>query len=176
MKLRSLSFLWKLLLFSIVIGTLPVIVLGAFSYYNSSQTVQEKVNEGNKLLLRQMQTGVEQMLRTVDNSATQFLQSPVVNQVFAKPITNQDFEMVHELYKGIATIQTYELGIREIYLYSLDHHWMVTSTGVNEYASPGFGPQLESFSREQPGSFWSMVRSMMRWILREPCFCKKGTV
>lgn len=159
MKLRSLSFLWKMLLFSVLIGTLPVIVLGAFSYYNSSQTVQEKVNEGNKQLLRQMQTGVEQMLRTVDNSATQFLQSPVVNQVFAKPISNEDFEMVHELYKGIATIQTYELGIREIYLYSLDHHWMVTSTGVNEYASPGFSSELESFSREQPGSFWSMSRS-----------------
>lgn len=73
MKLRSLSFLSKLLLFSILIGTLPVIVLGTFSYYNSSLTVQEKVNEGNKLLLQQTQMVVEQMLRTVDNSATQFL-------------------------------------------------------------------------------------------------------
>lgn len=155
MKLRSLSFLWKLLLFSIVIGTLPVIVLGSFSYYNSSLTVQEKVNEGNKLLLQQTQMGVEQMLRTVDNSATQFLQSPIVRQAFSKPITNEDFEMVHELYKGIATIQTYELGIKEIYLYSLNKKWLVTSTGVNEYSSPEFKSQLEKFSHEQAGSFWS---------------------
>ncbi|MDR6717321.1 AraC family transcriptional regulator [Paenibacillus sp. 2003] len=155
MKLRSPSYLWKLLLFSILIGTLPVIVLGTFSYYNSSLNVQEKVNESNKVLLQQTQMGVEQILRTVDNSATQFLQSPIVSKAFSKPITNQDFEMVHELYKGIATIQTYELGIKEIYLFSLSKKWVVTSVGVNEYSSPNFIPQLEIFSREQVGSFWT---------------------
>ncbi|MGF9696182.1 AraC family transcriptional regulator [Paenibacillus sp. MABNR03] len=173
MKLRSLSYLWKLLLFSIVIGTLPVIVLGSFSYYNSSLTVQEKVNEGNKLLLQQTQMGVEQMLRTIDNSATQFLQSPIVRQAFTKPITNQDFEMVHELYKGIATIQTYELGIKEIYLYSLNKEWMVTSTGVNEYSSPEFRSQLEAFSHEEAGSFWIMGKDNLPNTFESVYFVKK---
>ncbi|MEK3787199.1 AraC family transcriptional regulator [Paenibacillus sp. FSL K6-1230] len=173
MKLRSLSYLWKLLLFSVVLGTLPVIVLGALSYYNSSLTVQKNVNRGNELLLQQTQMGVEQMLRTIDNSATQFLQSSVVSHAFNKEITNQDFEMVHELYKGIATIQTYELGIKEIYLISLSREWMVSGTGVNEYSSPDFMPQMESFAREQTGSFWIRDKNSTSHTSESVFFVKK---
>ncbi|WP_079908886.1 helix-turn-helix domain-containing protein [Paenibacillus sp. 32352] len=155
MKFRSPSYLLKLMLFSILIGTLPVIVLGTFAYYNSSRTVQEKVNEGNKQLLQQMQMRVEQTLRTIDNSATQLLQSPTVTNAFDKDISNHDFEMVHELFKGISQIQTYELGIKDVFLLSLSKDWMVSSTGVNEYSSPDFKPQLLAFSQEAAGSFWA---------------------
>lgn len=73
MKLRISSYLLKLMLLSILIGTVPVILLGTFAYYNSSRTVLEKVDESNKLLLQQMQMRAEQTLRTIDNSATQLL-------------------------------------------------------------------------------------------------------
>ncbi|MDQ0897736.1 AraC family transcriptional regulator [Paenibacillus sp. V4I7] len=155
MRFRSSSYLLKLMLLSILIGTIPVILLGTFAYYNSSRTVQEKVNESNKQLLQQMQMRVEQTLRTIDNSATQLLQSPVVTGAFEKDISNYDFEMVHELYKGISLIQTYELGISDVFLFSTSKKWMVTSKGVNEYISPDFRPQLEAFSRIAGGSFWT---------------------
>lgn len=155
MRFRSSSYLLKLMLLSILIGTIPVILLGTFAYYNSSRTVQEKVNESNKQLLQQMQMRVEQTLKTIDNSATQLLQSPVVTGAFEKEISNHDFEMVHELYQGISLIQTYELGIKEVYLFSLNKQWIVTSKGVNEYASPDFRPQLEAFARIEGGSFWA---------------------
>ncbi|WP_248927221.1 helix-turn-helix domain-containing protein [Paenibacillus hamazuiensis] len=155
MKFRSPSYLFKLMLFSILIGTIPVILLGTFAYYNSSRAVQDKVNESNKQLMQQMQMRVEQTLRTIDNSATQLLQSPVVTGAFDKSISNHDFEMVHELFKGIAQIQTYELGIKDVFLLSLSKDWMVSSTGVNEYSSLDFKPQLEAFSRAAAGSFWT---------------------
>lgn len=154
MKLRSPSYLGKLMLFSILIGAIPVLLLGSFAYYNSSRTVQEKVNEGNKQLLLQTQMRVEQTLRTIDNSATQLLQSPLVTGSFDKEITKDDFEMVHELYKGISLIQTYELGIEDVFLLSLSRDWLVSSTGVNEYSSPSLKPRLEAFSRMAGGSFW----------------------
>ncbi|MFC0211966.1 cache domain-containing protein [Paenibacillus chartarius] len=155
MRFRSSSYLLKLMLFSILVGTIPVILLGTFAYYNSSRAVQDKVNESNKQLLQQMQMRVEQTLRTIDNSATQLLQSPVVTGAFDQPLTNHDFELVHELYKGISLIQTYELGIKDVYLYSLDKKWIVSGEGVNEYSSPEFRPQLEQFSRGEAGSFWT---------------------
>lgn len=155
MKFHSSSYLVRLMLLSIVIGTIPVILLGTFAYYNSSRTVQEKVNESNTQLLQQMQMRVEQTLRTIDNSATQLLQSPVVTSAFEKNLSNHDFQLVHELYKGISLIQTYELGIKDVFLYSLSETWMVSSSGVNEYSIPEFRPQLESFSRNAAGSFWT---------------------
>ncbi|MEV5025479.1 helix-turn-helix domain-containing protein [Paenibacillus sp. LPE1-1-1.1] len=155
MRFRSSSYLLKLMLLSILIGTVPVILLGAFAYYNSSRTVQEKVDESNKLLLQQMQMRTEQTLRTVDNSATQLLQSPVVTRVFEKNISNHDFQLVHELYKGISLIQTYELGIKDVFLFSLNKNWMVSSSGVNEYSAPEFRPMLEAFARKETGSFWT---------------------
>lgn len=155
MRIRSQSYLLKLMLFSILIGTLPVILLGTFAYYNSSQAIQEKVNEGNKQLMQEMQMRVEQTLKTIDNSATQLLQSPVVTGAFDQAISNQDFEMVHELYKGISLIQTYELGIEDVFLFSLSKKWMVSGTGMNEYSSPDFLPKLETFSGIPLGSFWT---------------------
>ncbi|WP_168119876.1 helix-turn-helix domain-containing protein [Paenibacillus sp. HB172176] len=155
MKLRSPSYLMKLMLLSIVIGTVPVILLGSFAYYNSSQTVQDKVNAGNKLLLQQMQMRAEQTLKTIDNSATQLLQSPSVTGAFQSDITKYDFQLVHELYEGISRIQTYELGIKDVFLYSLSKNWIVSSEGVNEYSDPAFRPQLEAFSLYKAGSFWT---------------------
>jgi two-component system response regulator YesN len=157
MKLRSSSFLLRLLLLTIFIGTLPVISLGIFAYYNASQTVQDKVNEGNKQLLQQMQMRAEQTLKTIDNSATQLLQSSVVTRAFDNEITNADFELVHELYQGISRIQTYELGIQDVFLYSLKKKWIVSSDGVGEYSVPEFKPQLEAFSQYEGGSFWTRL-------------------
>jgi two-component system, response regulator YesN len=156
MKFRSPSYLIKLMLFSILIGTIPVLLLGSFAYYNSSRTVQEKVNESNRQLLQQMQIRVEQTLRTIDNSATQLLQSPVVMDAFDQEITNYDFEMVRELYKGISLIQTYEPSIKDVYLLSLNQDWMISSTGVNEYSYPEFRPQLEAFSLMNGSAFWTI--------------------
>lgn len=143
------------MLLSIIIGTLPVIILGTFAYYNATHTVQDKVNESNKQLLLQMQMRAEQTLKTIDNSATQLLQSPVVTKAFEKEITPEDFEMVHQLYQGIASIQTYELGIEDVIMYSFDKKWMVSSEGVNEYSVPEFKPILEAFTSVKAGSFWT---------------------
>ncbi|KQN97718.1 helix-turn-helix domain-containing protein [Paenibacillus sp. Leaf72] len=155
MRFRSPSYLLKLMLLSILIGTLPVITLGTFAYFNASRTVQEKVDESNKLLLKQMQVRTEQTLRTIDNSATQLLQSQNVTSAFNRSLSNHDFQLVQELYKGISQIQTYELGIKEVFLFSLNNDWIVSSSGVNEYSFPEFRPVLESFSRNAKGSFWS---------------------
>jgi two-component system response regulator YesN len=155
MKLRSPSYLVKLMLFSVLIGTVPVVVLGTFAYLNSSQTVQEKVNESNKQLLQQTQMRVEQILKTIDASATQLLQSPVVTSAFDNEISSKDFELVRELFKGISLIQTYELGTKDVFLYSLSQKWIVNGSGVNEYSVPGARSQMEAFSRLAGGSIWT---------------------
>jgi two-component system response regulator YesN len=173
MRFRSSSYLLKLMLFTILIGTVPVILLGSFAYYNSSQTVQEKVDESNKLLLQQMQMRAEQTFRTIDNSATQLLQLPFVTDAFDKEISNQDFEMVHELYRGISRIQTYELGIKDVFLFSLSKKWMVSSSGVNEYSAPDFRPQLEAFSRITTGSFWTSGSEVLPNSFQSVYFVKK---
>ncbi|WP_442049996.1 helix-turn-helix domain-containing protein [Paenibacillus sp. 2TAB19] len=173
MRFRSSSYLLKLMLMSILIGTLPVIVLGTFAYYNASRTVQEKVDESNKLLLQQMQMRAEQTLRTIDNSATQLLQSPIVTSAFNRDLSNHDFQMVHELYKGISQIQTYELGIKDVFLFSLNNDWIVSSNGVNEYSDPAFRPALEAFSLNAAGSFWSSGSSEAPNSFQSVYFVKK---
>jgi len=156
MSFRSSSYLLRLMILSIVVGTIPVLLLGMFAYYSSTRIVQDKVNESNTQLLQQTQLRIEQTLRTIDNSATQLLQSPIVTNVFDKKITNNDFQLVHELYKGISLIQTYELGIRDVFLYSLSEQWMISSAGMNEYSIPEFRSQLEAFSLIKAGSYWTL--------------------
>lgn len=155
MKIRFSSYQLKLMILSIIIGTLPVIILGSYAYYNSSRTVQEKVNISNEQLLLQTKLQVEQMLKTVDNSATQLLQSSLMTGIFDKEITNYDFQLVRDLYKSISVLQSYEYGIEEVYLYSMNQNWLLTSAGLNEYSDPAFIPQLQLFSSSYLGSFWT---------------------
>ncbi len=173
MRFRSPSYLLKLMLLSVFIGTLPVITLGTFAYFNASGTVQEKVDESNKLLLQQMQMRTEQTLKMIDNLATQLLQSPHVVSAFNRAISNHDFQLVHELFKGISQIQTYELGIKEVFLFSVNKDWIVSSSGVNDYSFPEFRPVLEEFSRNEKGSFWSSGTEEFPNLMHPVYFVKK---
>lgn len=65
----------RILLFGFLISSLPVIIVGLFSYMKSSDTIQQNVNASKLLQLEQMQMNVEQVMRTVDHSMTYFVNS-----------------------------------------------------------------------------------------------------
>ena len=55
MKLSVSTVKVRLVIICILIGTIPAIIVGVFSTYSGSKSVQDKVNEGNMRNLVQVQ-------------------------------------------------------------------------------------------------------------------------
>ncbi|WP_042202997.1 helix-turn-helix domain-containing protein [Paenibacillus camerounensis] len=152
--MRISSYLRKLIILTLLIGAFPVLILGWYSYHYSSQSVLQQVEERNSQVLRQSQLRVEQTLKMIDFSTTQLLGLPIVTKAIATKLDIDDMEIIHELYKHLSSIQTFELGIKDVYLYSLEQDWLITNSGLDAYNQPGLKEKLRSFSGMPNGSMW----------------------
>lgn len=154
MRIRISSYLLKLILFTLVIGSFPVLILGWYSYHYSSRSVLQQVEERNSQVLRQSQLRVEQTLKMIDFSTTQLLGLPTVTKAIATKLDIKDMDMIHELYKNLSSIQTFELGIKDVYLFSLEQDWLITNSGMDAYSQPGLKEKLRPFAGMPSGSMW----------------------
>lgn len=152
--MRASSYLLKLVILTLMVGTFPVLTLGWYSYYYSSRSVLEQVEESNAQVLRQSQLRVEQTLKMIDYSTSQTLSVPVVANAFQTKLGTETREVIDELYNILTSIQTYELGIRDVYLLSLEQDWLITNAGLNDYNQPGLKETLRVYSTIPQGSMW----------------------
>ncbi|MCR2807293.1 AraC family transcriptional regulator [Paenibacillus soyae] len=152
--MRSSSYWLKLVLLSVMIGTFPVLTLGWYSYHYSSQSVLEQVEERNSQVLRQSQLRVEQTLKMIDFSTSQLLGLPIVSQAIALKLDPNQYDIIKDLYKNLSSIQTYELGIKDVYLLSLEQDWLMSNAGLDQYNQPGMEEMLRSYAGSPQGSIW----------------------
>ena len=91
MKLSGSTVKVRLVIICILLGTIPAIIVGVFSTYSGSKSVQDKVNEGNMRNLVQVQMSVEQLLYTADHIMTQFIETPVVKSSLHIDMQGENF-------------------------------------------------------------------------------------
>lgn len=152
--MRRSSYLLKLVILTIMVGTFPVLTLGWYSYLYSSRTVMEQVEESNSQILRQSQLRVEQTLKMVDYSTSQVLSVPTIANAFPLPMTAENHEKINDIYNILTSIQTFELGIKDVYLYSVQQDWLITNAGLNEYNDPGLKDMIRGYAGIPQGSMW----------------------
>jgi YesN/AraC family two-component response regulator len=128
-KQRPTRFHAALFLFGLILSTFPAMLVGLFSYVKASSTVQEQVIEAKQQSLLQIETHVEQVLKTADQSLTHFLNSGLVNFALSGPITVQDFPMYNQLKEELNHLQTFDTGISNIVLLSRQHQWYIDNSG-----------------------------------------------
>ncbi|MEK8126591.1 helix-turn-helix domain-containing protein [Paenibacillus filicis] len=119
----------KLITFTTLISTVPLLLLGIFAFFQSTSTVQTKVNEANVFMLQQSQSRVEQILKVIDQLAVRFAETPLVSSSVAKQLAIEDFKDIDSLVKGLQGMQTYELGVRDVELHSLWNGWYIKERG-----------------------------------------------
>jgi AraC-like DNA-binding protein len=120
----------KLVLFCFVVVSLPVIILGIFSYSKSSGIIQQNVSREKLLNLTQVQSNVEQVLKTVERSSTHFLSSYTLRTAFYERLSPNQFDMYNELKAQINNLQTMDSGIEDITVLSFDGQWLVNNSGL----------------------------------------------
>ncbi|WP_248925226.1 helix-turn-helix domain-containing protein [Paenibacillus hamazuiensis] len=131
--MQKRNYLFRLLAFCLLLGMLPVIFTGLISYSISSRDIERKVNEGNSQILLQTQMRVEQLLRNIELTTTQFVKSPLVSASLNESLTADDFKMINDLSKGMYNLQIYP-GIRDVYLINIEKDWMIRNRGFSSFS------------------------------------------
>ncbi|WP_168735588.1 helix-turn-helix domain-containing protein [Cohnella fermenti] len=130
MKLRSRTYFTRLLIFSLLLGTIPVALVGMISYFKSSSIVQDKVNQSSMEALQQTQLRVEQMLKTIDHSVTQLISSPIVVSAMELPYSADYYRTYNELYQSMIRSQTFELTVSNMTVVNLIGGWGVDNNNI----------------------------------------------
>lgn len=148
------KYLLRLLCFTMILGALPVIVIGSVSYSIASRDIEQKVRESNLQILHQTQMRVEQVLRSLQLSSIQYVNSPLVLQAMKKPLDSSEFQEIRDLTTGFNNLQAVT-NIDQAYLVNLDQDWVVSMRS--------FG-KLDDFSiRDRIGSYLTYSNSLF-WV------------
>ncbi|WP_159881912.1 helix-turn-helix domain-containing protein [Paenibacillus puerhi] len=144
-----------LLAFSLLIGAIPVLALGGYSYYIAAGDVEQKTKDSTMQFLVQTQLHLEQIKKTTEQGAIQFAVSPLVTSALNGPLNVAEHVQVRDLYSGLYSMQALS-GIDEGYLINQPYDWALnfTSLGKRSELPAEVQDKLSSYAKHPSNLFW----------------------
>ncbi|GAB2556995.1 AraC family transcriptional regulator [Gracilibacillus alcaliphilus] len=158
MKKISSQHYFKLIAFLVILSTVPVIITGGLSYWQSSKAIVDYSNDEKRQNIYQIQTNVEQVLRYIDLSTTYFVRSAQTQAYLREDMHANAFSDFHKLRKDLNHLQTIETGIEDIVLVNLEKHWLVNNDGL---------VRLDNQTYQQINQNYLQLPGKSMWITEE---------
>jgi two-component system response regulator YesN len=114
----------------LLLGIIPTMILGVFSYNKSSKIIQKKVDEANMNLLSQTKLSVEKLLLTADIMMLQFTQSPTIKESIDIEIKGSNFSSFNKIENVINSLPTSNFGANGIDFVNFNKNWVVSNSGI----------------------------------------------
>lgn len=157
--MRIPNFMYRLLTIALLIGMVPVIVVGFVSYWIAKTDIETKVKEANLQILKQNQLRVEQIVKNLEFSAMQYAGSSLVTEAIKNPLTPKDFQKTRDLSRGLYNLQATD-GIKEIYLINFEQDWIVRNSGVISMDAFEYEEELQAIDRRHNKKmYWMMTEN-----------------
>ncbi|NOU98127.1 AraC family transcriptional regulator [Paenibacillus sp. LMG 31456] len=148
------KYLYRLLVFTLLLVFIPVASIGSVSYYIASQDIELKVNKGNEQILLQNQMRIEQVLKSVELAAVQYLNSSMVLDSLYSNLTSDDFGPITDLARGLYHVQSLS-GVSGTYLINLEQDWMISNSGFTPATSFTNQEALDEYNKYSKNLFWT---------------------
>lgn len=156
----------RLLSFSLILGTIPVALIGMFSYRIAGNDIENRVKESNSHVLLQTQMRIEQLFITLEKSVLQFTNTPMVKTAIGEEWTVQDFVKVNEITSGLLNLQTSVL-INQAYLANMDKGWVVGLDVFKPLQEFKYAGMFRSYAQDSKSLFLVTDHSAERSKLSE---------
>ncbi|WP_282940356.1 helix-turn-helix domain-containing protein [Paenibacillus sp. RC67] len=147
------KYLVRLISFTFIVAAIPVISIGLISYFIASGDIEDKVKDGNMQVLLQTQMRVEQVLKTLELTSLQFVNSPLVASSVNENLSYDDFAKLRDLSKGLYNLQTFT-SVREAYLINFNMDWMVSFSTFRRLSTYPDRDVLTSYAKYPNSLFW----------------------
>ncbi|WP_434749808.1 helix-turn-helix domain-containing protein [Paenibacillus amylolyticus] len=147
------KYLLRLLCFTMILGALPVIVIGSVSYTIASRDIEQKVRESNLQILHQTQMRVEQVLRSLQLSSIQYVNSPLVLRAMKQPLNSSEFQEIRDLTSGFNNLQAVT-SIDQAYLVNLEQDWVVSMRSFGKLGDFSIRDRIGTYLTYTNSLFW----------------------
>ncbi|MGE6628807.1 helix-turn-helix domain-containing protein [Bacillus sp. NPDC077027] len=158
MKRRQYKFYYKLVTFFFVLSTIPVVIVGIFSYQHSQKTALENISDEKLDSVQQTQLNIEHILKTVDHSLTHYVSSPPLLQTLTEPLNPDQFQLYNQVQQELNYLQTFDTDLSNITLVSEMKDWYMNNSGLYHLTT---GEQEQSLKR------YINIPSHSSWALEE---------
>lgn len=152
------KYMIRLLTFTILLGAIPVVFIGLFSYTIASRDIEDKVKEGNMQILQQTQLRVEQVIKMLELSALQYANSPMVSGSLDEKLSLDDLDDLKDLSKGLYNLQTVT-NIYDAYLVNPDKDWMISFRLFQNFSNFPQKDLYRSYMENPNSLFWVTDKS-----------------
>lgn len=165
---RFSSLLHKMIVYGLLVSLLPVIALGTISYYMTADKLRAKSMVNHMQSLEQTRMRVEQNLKGIDFSITQFLNSPMVIMAQHRALEPEEYRTIHDLAEGLYRLQTYELGIQNVRLINYEKGWALDNTGFYRLSDYEWANEHRDYTEYPKTSFWTSSSTNIRLVKKIP--------
>ncbi|QKS45556.1 helix-turn-helix domain-containing protein [Paenibacillus cellulosilyticus] len=155
--MKSLTFLSKLTIYGFLLSTLPVLFIGIFSYFTSSNEIQSHVNQGKQQLIRQINSNVEQKLMTVNQTLNQVIHSTVFQKAMKQKLTENDFALYNDLQNEIRYMQSFDTKVEDVILMNERYNWMVKNSGLYPFEQYAHYAELSGLIHSSDNTDWILT-------------------
>ncbi|RXJ02528.1 AraC family transcriptional regulator [Anaerobacillus alkaliphilus] len=154
MQRGKTKFFFKLLAFILFLSTFPIIIVGTFSYIKTSDAIYQKVMQEKVQSIYQINTNVEQVLKTIDHSLTYFVNSSFLKETLKEPMGAEQFQNYRQLKQELNYLQTFDTGIEDILIVSLEKKWLVNNNGLRTLDNLDIEHQFSEYLRSPYNTRW----------------------
>lgn len=155
MKHRLSRFSTRIFLFIAVIGILPVLILGVFSYSQASEAMQGRVQLSNAQAIERASEQLDEALMNIRdnyiNLAFSYLRA--YEDVSMETLFNEYDQMI-ELQQRMFDYQRVEPAVHSAYFINLKHDWIIGNHGIGVYSELEQHASLKELLEKEDISAW----------------------
>ncbi|WP_438444127.1 helix-turn-helix domain-containing protein [Gorillibacterium sp. sgz5001074] len=115
----------KVLIFSSLLATIPVMIMGIAAYYIASGKMIDEIGEANRQTMLQIQQRIDEKLTTLEKIVLQNSVNPTLSSFLSQPKPEADLENLGLTMSLLNSIQVSIEDVDAVYLYHPDKHLVV---------------------------------------------------
>ncbi|WP_165452239.1 helix-turn-helix domain-containing protein [Paenibacillus thalictri] len=168
----------KLIALVMLIGSVPVLVLGYFAYSKSTASALEKSELSNMNLLQQFQLRIEEKLAVSEKLANHLASSILTTEAMRMSLDERDFEIIQQLEQGIKYVQFAQSDIKEANLISLYKNWRIGTYGtIGSHYAVEYSEMFRDVLDDRRTAFWSIrptsSSTLLQYVVKIPQYAEQ---
>lgn len=142
----SLSFKQRLLVYLLLLSSIPVALMGVLSAYSTSRIIQQQAVQSNALMLKQTEKELNSFFKKIDDLMIQYTYAspsspPMLKRFAEEDLTVANWKTINDLGETLVKLQSGMEHVLELDFYSLPYGKLLSSYG-RIYTEQQFGDPL----------------------------------
>lgn len=146
----------------------PVLILGAISYFTSVKSVSERMNNSNNSELVQTMLRADSVLETIEQHYVNIVTSEEVTQLIERNVDYQEYSILSDFMNKVITKVSFINYINGYSLINFDTGWVYSNTGMKKIEDIRNADEISRIFYEGKSSIFWINHTYENWNTKEP--------